>query len=239
MQLVTGDIEAQIRRVFENLKAVAEAAGGSLAQAVKMNVYLTDLQALRQGERDHGPVLLAALPGTRGGRRGAAAAGRRGRDRVHPAPRLKAAPAAASPAEQRPVTVLRGVGAALAERLARLHVTQSRGPAVRAAAALRGPHPRGADRRTHAGHARGGRGGGAAHRSRLPRAPPAAVPHLRRLGDADAAILLLLRQPAATISPAARACAASARCAADPSAWRSCIRSTAGSATRPHPLKRR
>ncbi len=43
MQLVEGDIEAQIRRVFENLKAVAEAAGGSLAQAVKMNVYLTDL----------------------------------------------------------------------------------------------------------------------------------------------------------------------------------------------------
>ena len=43
MQLVTGDIEAQIRRVFENLKAVAAAAGGTLAQAVKMNVYLTDL----------------------------------------------------------------------------------------------------------------------------------------------------------------------------------------------------
>ena len=42
-ELVGGDIEAQIRRVFENLKAVAEAAGGSLAQAVKMNVYLTDL----------------------------------------------------------------------------------------------------------------------------------------------------------------------------------------------------
>jgi reactive intermediate/imine deaminase len=43
MQMVAGDIEAQIRRVFENLKAVAEAAGGSLAQAVKVNVYLTDL----------------------------------------------------------------------------------------------------------------------------------------------------------------------------------------------------
>jgi len=43
MQLVAGDIETQIRRVFENLKAVAEAAGGSLADAVKMNVYLTDL----------------------------------------------------------------------------------------------------------------------------------------------------------------------------------------------------
>ena len=43
MQLVAGDIEAEIRQVFENLKAVAEAAGGSLAQAVKVNVFLTDL----------------------------------------------------------------------------------------------------------------------------------------------------------------------------------------------------
>src|SRR6267378_514394 len=43
MQLVSGDIEVQIRRVFENLKAVAEAAGGSLDHAVKMNVFLTDL----------------------------------------------------------------------------------------------------------------------------------------------------------------------------------------------------
>ena len=125
MQLVTGDIEAQIRRVFENLKAVAEAAGGSLAQAVKMNVYLTDLKHFAKVNEIMALVLLAALPGARGGRRGAAAAGRRGRDRVHPAPRLKAAAAAAaSPAEQRPVTALRGVGAALAERLARLHVTR-------------------------------------------------------------------------------------------------------------------
>jgi len=43
MQLVTGDIEAQTRRVFENLKAVAEAAGGSLAHAVKFTIFLTDL----------------------------------------------------------------------------------------------------------------------------------------------------------------------------------------------------
>jgi reactive intermediate/imine deaminase len=43
MQMVTEDIEAEIRRVFENLKAVAEAAGGSLANAVKVNVFLTDL----------------------------------------------------------------------------------------------------------------------------------------------------------------------------------------------------
>ena len=41
-QLVEGS-EAQVRRVFANLKAVAEAAGGSLADAVKLNVYLTDL----------------------------------------------------------------------------------------------------------------------------------------------------------------------------------------------------
>jgi reactive intermediate/imine deaminase len=43
MELVTGDIEREISRVFQNLQAVAAAAGGSLAQAVKVNVYLTDL----------------------------------------------------------------------------------------------------------------------------------------------------------------------------------------------------
>ena len=42
MQLAEG-IDAQVRRVFDNLKAVAEAAGGSLADAVKLTVYLTDL----------------------------------------------------------------------------------------------------------------------------------------------------------------------------------------------------
>jgi len=43
MQLVTGEVDVQARRVFENLKAVAEAAGGSLADAVKVTIYLTDL----------------------------------------------------------------------------------------------------------------------------------------------------------------------------------------------------
>jgi reactive intermediate/imine deaminase len=43
MELVTGDIEAEIRQVFENLKAIAEQAGASLANAVKVNVFLTDL----------------------------------------------------------------------------------------------------------------------------------------------------------------------------------------------------
>ena len=42
-QLVSGDIEAEIRRVFENLKAIAEAAGGSLASVAKLTVFLTDL----------------------------------------------------------------------------------------------------------------------------------------------------------------------------------------------------
>ena len=42
-ELVTGDMEAQVRRVFDNLKAVAEAAGSDLAHVVKLNVYLTDL----------------------------------------------------------------------------------------------------------------------------------------------------------------------------------------------------
>ncbi len=43
MELVEGDIEAQIRRVFDNLAAVARAAGGSLADVVKLNIFLTDL----------------------------------------------------------------------------------------------------------------------------------------------------------------------------------------------------
>ena len=42
MQMMEG-IEAQIVRVFENLKAVAQAAGGSLDDVVKVNVFLTDL----------------------------------------------------------------------------------------------------------------------------------------------------------------------------------------------------
>jgi reactive intermediate/imine deaminase len=42
-QLITGDIEAEIRRVFDNVSAIAQAAGGSLAHAVKLTVFLTDL----------------------------------------------------------------------------------------------------------------------------------------------------------------------------------------------------
>lgn len=42
MQMVEG-IEAQIHRVFQNLRAVASASGGSMSDVVKLNVYLTDL----------------------------------------------------------------------------------------------------------------------------------------------------------------------------------------------------
>jgi reactive intermediate/imine deaminase len=48
MQLVGGGLEAQIRRVFDNLKAVAEAAGGSLDDAVKLTIFLTDLNHFAQ-----------------------------------------------------------------------------------------------------------------------------------------------------------------------------------------------
>jgi reactive intermediate/imine deaminase len=43
MALVTGGFEAEVHQVFRNLAAVAKAAGGSLEQAVKLTIYLTDL----------------------------------------------------------------------------------------------------------------------------------------------------------------------------------------------------
>jgi reactive intermediate/imine deaminase len=43
MEMVEGNIELQIRRVFDNLQAVAAAAGGNLSDIVKLNVFLVDL----------------------------------------------------------------------------------------------------------------------------------------------------------------------------------------------------
>jgi reactive intermediate/imine deaminase len=43
LEMVQGEMQVQVRRVFENLKAVAEAAGGSLRDVVKLTVFLTDL----------------------------------------------------------------------------------------------------------------------------------------------------------------------------------------------------
>lgn len=43
MEMVGGDVRAQITQVFKNLSAVCEASGGTLQNMVKLNVYLTDL----------------------------------------------------------------------------------------------------------------------------------------------------------------------------------------------------
>jgi reactive intermediate/imine deaminase len=48
MEIVPGGIEAQIRRVFDNLSAVCKAAGGSLDDIVKLTIFLTDLSAFPQ-----------------------------------------------------------------------------------------------------------------------------------------------------------------------------------------------
>jgi reactive intermediate/imine deaminase len=43
-ELVTGDITVQTQRVFENLRAVCETAGGSLSKLIRVGIYLTDLK---------------------------------------------------------------------------------------------------------------------------------------------------------------------------------------------------
>jgi len=48
MTLVEGDFEAETRRVFSNLQAVCKAAGGSLAQVLRLTVYLTDMNHFPQ-----------------------------------------------------------------------------------------------------------------------------------------------------------------------------------------------
>ncbi len=48
MEMVEGDIKQQIHRVFQNLQAVANAAGGDLADVVKLNIFLTDLSNFPQ-----------------------------------------------------------------------------------------------------------------------------------------------------------------------------------------------
>lgn len=44
MEFIDGDFEARARQVFDNLRAVAEAAGGNLNQVVKLTIFLTDLE---------------------------------------------------------------------------------------------------------------------------------------------------------------------------------------------------
>jgi len=82
MELVSGDVDVHVRRVFDNLQAVAWAAGSSLADVAKLNVFLTDLANFAVVR-----VLPGAVPRPRGDRRRRAAArghrrdGRRARAR--------------------------------------------------------------------------------------------------------------------------------------------------------------
>jgi len=48
MQLVSGEFKDEVHQVFKNMRAVAEAAGGALNDAVKVNIYLTDLSFFAQ-----------------------------------------------------------------------------------------------------------------------------------------------------------------------------------------------
>lgn len=62
MEIVEGGIEAQIRRVFENLSAVCEAAGGSLDDIVKLGVFLTDMGDFPQVNAIMGQYFTAPYP---------------------------------------------------------------------------------------------------------------------------------------------------------------------------------
>ena len=48
MEVVAGDFKARARQVFDNLKAIAEASGGSLNDAVKLTIFLTDLDSFAE-----------------------------------------------------------------------------------------------------------------------------------------------------------------------------------------------
>jgi reactive intermediate/imine deaminase len=61
-ELVKGDMEVQIRRAFENLKAIVTAAGGTLAQVAKLNVFLTDLAHFQLVNRVMGEYFAAPYP---------------------------------------------------------------------------------------------------------------------------------------------------------------------------------
>jgi reactive intermediate/imine deaminase len=57
-----GDFEAQVRQVFENLRAVLEGAGAGVDAVVKLTVYLTDMSRLREYTRIKGEFFSGAQP---------------------------------------------------------------------------------------------------------------------------------------------------------------------------------
>ena len=131
-------MEAQVRRVFDNLKAIVAAAGGDLL-ASQSSTCSSPISALSARQQGHGGVLqqpyparaavgVAALP--RGARSRSTASsssrspGARGAQRRSTSAGV--GPTTASPLAARPVTSLRGVGPALADNLARLGMTPCR-----------------------------------------------------------------------------------------------------------------
>ena len=66
-ELVGENAEAQIRRVFANLAALCDAAGGGINDIVKLNVYLVDLADFSLGESSYGRIIYASFSGSRGG----------------------------------------------------------------------------------------------------------------------------------------------------------------------------
>lgn len=62
MEIVSGGIEAQIRRVFDSLSAVCDAAGGSLDDIVKLTIFLTDLGNFPQVNTIMGQYFSAPYP---------------------------------------------------------------------------------------------------------------------------------------------------------------------------------
>ena len=62
MEMIEGGVTEQAQQVFKNLSAVAEAAGGSLNDAVKVNISLTDLGDFCRRERGDGLSLRRTLP---------------------------------------------------------------------------------------------------------------------------------------------------------------------------------
>jgi reactive intermediate/imine deaminase len=61
-EIVAGSIEAETRRVFDNLKAVAEAAGGSLKDAVRVTIFLTDFAHFRKVNEVMAEYFVAPYP---------------------------------------------------------------------------------------------------------------------------------------------------------------------------------
>jgi 2-iminobutanoate/2-iminopropanoate deaminase len=64
-KLVEGDVRAQTRRVMENLKAVLEAAGSSLAQAVRTTIFLVDMDDFQAVNEVYGSYFEAMAPPAR------------------------------------------------------------------------------------------------------------------------------------------------------------------------------